>query len=242
LREALVPGLAPQVEANWAAQTRDVRLFEVGTVFAKAGAGERPAETLAAAFVVTGARHPGHWTGGPPPDWDRWDAAWLFERLVALAHPAARVQVGEDGWVAVTDGGTTVGRCGPIAADAPPWAGVLFGGEVTCSPAIAGVRPFRPLPLHPPVVRDLALLLADDRRAAEVVNLVHQRGPRHGLESVEVVDEYRGAGLPAGRRSVAFRLVFRAPDRTLTDPEVDQALQRLVQMLERELDVTLRSA
>jgi phenylalanyl-tRNA synthetase beta chain len=48
--------------------------------------------------------------------------------------------------------------------------------------------------------------------------------------------------VPEGRRSVAVRLVFRATDRTLTDTEVDKAIGRLIQMLERELDVTLRTA
>jgi phenylalanyl-tRNA synthetase beta chain len=62
------------------------------------------------------------------------------------------------------------------------------------------------------------------------------------VERVEVVDEYRGSGLPDGRRSVAMRLVFRATDRTLTDAEVDKAIGRLIQMLERECGVTLRTA
>ena len=242
LRDALIPGLVPQVEANWAAQTRDIRLFEVGTVFSRTGAGERPREQLAAAFVVSGARHPGHWSGPEPTDWDRWDAAWLFERLVALAHPAARVQVAEDGWVAVAADGTAIGQCRAVEADSPPWAGEVWAAELVCSAEPVAPAPYRPLPLHPAVARDLALLLAADRRAGEVADFIRQRGERAGLESVEPVDEFRGAGLPTGKRSVAFRLVFRASDRTLTDAEVDQAVQRLVRMLERELDVTLRTA
>ena len=62
------------------------------------------------------------------------------------------------------------------------------------------------------------------------------------LESVEVESDYRGAGLPAGVRSVAFRLTFRAPDRTLRDVEVDQAEARLLAALAEELQVRRRDA
>ena len=110
--------------------------------------------------------------------------------------------------------------------------------------AVAASEPprFVPRPHNPAVARDLALLLGAGRTVAEVVALLETRGGKLALESVAVVDEFRGPGLPDGRRSVALRLVFRATDRTLTDAEVDKAIGRLVSMLERELDVTLRSA
>ncbi|MCB9505246.1 MAG: hypothetical protein H6692_03790 [Gemmatimonadales bacterium] len=136
----------------------------------------------------------------------------------------------------------SLGQCRAVEADSPPWAGEVWAAELVCSAEPVAPAPYRPLPLHPAVARDLALLLAADRRAGEVADFIRQRGERAGLESVEPVDEFRGAGLPTGKRSVAFRLVFRASDRTLTDAEVDQAVQRLVRMLERELDVTLRTA
>ena len=60
------------------------------------------------------------------------------------------------------------------------------------------------------------------------------------LESVQVIDEYRGAGLPAGARSLTFRLTFRAPDRTLEAAEVDRAEARLLGALDREIGVRRR--
>ncbi len=240
LRSALLPGLVEQVEANWAVHTRDIRLFEVGTVFRGNGA-ERPGEALEAAFVVSGARQPAHWSGGGDATWDRWDARWIFERLVALADPSATVQVEEGRWVARSAAGDALGWCGEVEADSPPWAAPLFGGCMQVATMVAEQSVFRPLPQHPAVSRDLALLLGAARTVAEVTTLIGERGARHALESVTVVDEFRGAGLPEGRRSVALRLVFRAADRTLTDGEVDKAVGRLVSMLERELDVTLRT-
>ncbi len=242
LRDALLPALVEQVEANWAAHNGHVRLFEVGRVFAARGANTRPHEELRVGFVVTGARHPAHWSGHDVPAFDAWDARWLFEQMVALADSTATVQVGEGGWLAAAADGTVVGHCGERDADAPAWATPVYGGEVRVRPSRGAVKPFVALPAHPAVTRDLALLLASDAPVRQVLELLGTRGRRFGMESVDVVDEFRGASLPAGRRSVAVRLVFRAADRTLTDTEVDQAIGRLVGMLERECDVTLRSA
>src|SRR5438445_6994308 len=76
LRSRLVPGLIRRVEYNWSQGQRDIRLFEVGTVF-RAGNGPRPEEALHLAIVFTGARHPAHWTasreGVKLPDMDIWD-------------------------------------------------------------------------------------------------------------------------------------------------------------------------
>lgn len=242
LRDALLPGLIEAVESNWAAQTRDVRLFEVGRAFASLGPAARPHEELRAAFVVSGARQPAHWSEADTPEFDHWDARWQFERLVALADSAATVQVEEDRWVARDREGAVVGWCGEIDADAPAWAAPLYGGEMRVTPGSPKPHRFVPLPGRPAVARDLALLVATHAAVAPVVELLRTRGARNGVEAVEVVDEYRGKGLPDGRRSVAVRLVFRAADRTLTDAEVDKAIGRLIQMLERELDVTLRTA
>jgi phenylalanyl-tRNA synthetase beta chain len=243
LRDAIVPALRRQVEANWAAHTGDVRLFEIGTVFEQRVAGGRPVERLAAAFVVSGARRPAHWSdGGEAAAFDRWDARGVFDRMVALAHPGASVQVEGDRWVAQDAAGLPVGWCGAVSADVPAWADPVFGGEVMVAVGARSVPRYIPLPTYPASVRDLALLVGIEQPVAAINDLLLQRGRRHAVEAVTVVDEYRGAGLPEGRRSVAIRLTFRAPDRTLTDAEVDQAIGRLMTSLERELDVTLRSS
>ncbi|HEY4101311.1 MAG TPA: phenylalanine--tRNA ligase subunit beta [Gemmatimonadales bacterium] len=243
LRDTLLPSLVSQVEGNWAMHTADVRLFELGTVFtidARAGA---PVEALHAAFAITGARRPLHWSDhGTGPVWDEWDARAIFETLVELAQPSAAIQVEADGWVAVLPGGRVVGRANPLVADAPPWAAPLFGGEVEVAPRIRSTARFEPLPVYPAVTRDLALLAGMDQPIEEVLGLLRDRGRRHALESTTVLDEYRGKGLPEGKRSVTVRLVFRAADRTLTDAEVDQAVGRLRTSLERERDVAIRTA
>jgi phenylalanyl-tRNA synthetase beta chain len=242
LRDALLPSLVRQVEANWTMQTADVRLFEVGTVFGAPSGDGVPTEELRAGFVVTGTRAPAHWTdGGPARSWDRWDALGLFQRLLDLAYPAAKIQVEAGEWIARNAAGTIVGRCGSCVADAPPWAAPLFGGGVTLSLEGAAAPTLRPLPVYPPVTRDLALVVKVEQWSVAVTQLLTDRGARHGLEAVSVIDEYRDKALPPGTRSITVRLVFRSAERTLTDPEVEQAIMRLRASLERELDVTIRS-
>jgi phenylalanyl-tRNA synthetase beta chain len=238
LRRRLLPGLVRLVEANWANHVADVRLFEVGTAFAAAPPGERPREERRVAAVLTGRREPPHWTGGEAM-FDLWDLKGRLESAVALAIPDAEVQVEGQAWVVRDRAGRVVGSGGPLASDAPPWAAPLFGFEVLLDPAPRRPAPFTPLPTTPSSERVLALLLPEGVRARQVEELVARAGGGL-LERVVVESDYRGAELPAGTRSVAFRLTFRAVDRTLRDSEVDEAEARILAALAAELGIQRR--
>ena len=241
LRRRLLPGLVRLVEANWSSQVADVRLFEIGTAWSASGAGRRPAEELRMAAVFTGRREPEHWTGTGTARFDLWDLKGRFEAAVALAIPGGVVQVEGSGWLARDAAGRAVGQAGPLDGDAPPWADPLFGFELVLDPSPRMHPRYTPLPTTPAVERVLALLLPDAVRAGSVESSLRQAGGAL-LERVQVESDYRGAELPAGTRSVAFRLTFRAPDRTLRDEEVDAEERRLLAALERELGVRRRDA
>lgn len=233
LRTRLLPGLVRRVEHNWAQRNRDVRLFEVGTAFRRAPAGKPPDEHLTVAAVLTGARHPPHWSdGGKAPDMDIWDLKYHFESAVALAWPGARLAAGEQGtgWQATTTAGEPVGWAGPLEADRPVWAGGLFGFEVRVSDAPRGPSTYRALPVSPALERDIALVVPDAITAESVQGVLRaELGPL--LEAIQVFDHYRGAGIPAGARGLAWHLTFRAPDRTLREKDVDDVLKRALQAL-----------
>ncbi|HUC39407.1 MAG TPA: phenylalanine--tRNA ligase subunit beta [Gemmatimonadales bacterium] len=259
LRSRLLPGLIRRVEYNWSMGNRDVRLFEVGTVFRPSGRpAERPSEALHLAIVLTGARHPAHWTGGAAgaagqdaklPDMDIWDLKRHFELAVGVAAPSADVQpaAGGSGWVARGDGegGAEVGVATPLDADAPKWAGPLFGLEVSIAVKPQPLARYQPLPTQPPVIRDISLVLPGEVTAAAVEAALRRVGEAL-LERLDVLDEYRGAGggLPAGTRGVTWRCTFRDPGgvRTLTDREIDALLSRMLKTLEDEFDVQRRQA
>jgi phenylalanyl-tRNA synthetase beta chain len=134
-----------------------------------------------------------------------------------------------------------VGWAGPLAADAPPWAAPLYGVELDV--ALAPVAPVRvtPLPSTPAATRDLSLVVEDGVAAGRLEAVIRAAGGEL-LEAVRVTAEYRGASLGEGRRSVTFRLVFRAPDRTLRDEDVDAAERRVLEALERDAGVARRGA
>jgi phenylalanyl-tRNA synthetase beta chain len=240
LRAALLPGLVRRVEHNWRLSERDVRLFEVGRTFAP-GAGPLPVEEIRVAGVVTGARRPPHWSEPAPPDVDVFDAKALLEAAVAVACPGAVLTADGERLLASLPQGTRAGWAGALDADRPAWAGRLFGFEVLLRAEGVPALQVRPVPKEPATSRDVALVLPEGLAAAEVESVLRtSAGPL--LESVGVFDEYRGAPLAGGSRSVAWRLVFRAPDRTLREAEVDTALGRALTEVEKRCGVRRREA
>jgi phenylalanyl-tRNA synthetase beta chain len=242
LRRRLLPGLVRQVEGNWANHVADVRLFEIGTVFTAGSAGDRPQEERHVAAVLTGHREPPHWTGSGSDRLDLWDLKGQFEAAIALAVPGGVVQVEGTEWIARDPKGRTVGRAGPVKAEkTPPWAAPLFGYELVLDPAPRPPARFAPLPSTPSSERVLALLLPEGTTVRQVEELLRSVGSEL-LESVLVESDYRGPELPAGKRSVAFRLRFRALDRTLRDNEVDAVEARMLAALASELGIQRRDA
>ena len=241
LRSRLLPELVRRVEHNWAGLVRDVRLFEVGTVFRKTSE-SRPEEHTSVAAVFTGARRPPHWSeGAKVPDMDLWDLKWHFELALGLANRAAALRETPDGagWEAVDASGAAVGWAGPLEGDAPNWAAPLFGYELRLGSDGAAVTQYRPLPTTPPVEHDVALVLPEGVSAAAVESVLRRAaGPL--LARIAVFDEYRGKGIAPGMRSVGWHLVFRAPDRTLREAEVETLVRAAVTAVEGELGVRRR--
>ena len=98
---------------------------------------------------------------------------------------------------------------------------------------------FQPLPKHPATSRDLALVADTSVPAADMVACI-KKGVGKILESVTLFDIYTGDKIGEGKKSLAYNLVFRASDRTLTDEEVDTAVQKILKNL-AAIDVVLRS-
>ncbi|HEX5438583.1 MAG TPA: phenylalanine--tRNA ligase subunit beta [Gemmatimonadaceae bacterium] len=263
LRRDLLETLARRTEYNFARRQRDVRLFEIGAAFAPS-AGAVPHEELRVAAVITGHRRPPHFTEPHPPDFDAWDAKGLAEMMATTADPLAVLQPGggEILWdIVVRD--VVRGGVRRLHLDAPVWAAPVFGVELTLSIVSAGViakagrtayrsgqadvvapsapMRYRPLPAMPPAEIDLALLVPNEVPAARVEQLIRRTGGAL-LDRVVVFDEYRGEGVPEGFRSLAWRLTFRHPERTLRDKEIAGRRQKLLRTLEGELGVRQRTS
>ena len=128
-----------------------------------------------------------------------------------------------------------------LEADAPKWAGPLYGLEVRIAVQPRELPRYQPLPTQPPVVRDLSLVVPGGVTAAQVEAVLHREAGSL-LERLDVLDEYRGPGLPPGTRGVTWRCTFRAADRTLTEKDTGTILERMLKAAEGTLDVRRRQA
>jgi phenylalanyl-tRNA synthetase beta chain len=99
---------------------------------------------------------------------------------------------------------------------------------------------FRPYSTYPAADRDIAFFAPIAVTVAELERAIALAGGDL-LESVELFDEYRGEHVPVGQRSLAFRLVYRASDRTLTDEAVEPVHQKVRESLVEKFSVNLRS-
>jgi phenylalanyl-tRNA synthetase beta chain len=270
LRASLLDTLGNRAEYNLSRMQGNIRLFEVGNAFV--GNGDRlPREELRAAALLMGARRPAHFTEPQPPAFDRWDAKHVAERMASAAFGGRGVSfgagTGETAWEISVEGHGVVGNVSRLALDRPAWAAEAFGVELTLGlvasadvaargehvpsevPGVSGdtsngARPalrFRPLPVTPAAEFDLALLVPDGTNAGEVESALRRSGGEL-LEQVELFDEFRGAGIPDGFRSLAWRLTFRHPERTLREKEIDGRRARLLETLASELGIKPRAS
>lgn len=101
-------------------------------------------------------------------------------------------------------------------------------------------RKYKPLPKYPASTRDIALLCDETMEAGTIEEVIRRAGGKL-LESVYPFDVYRGAQVPSGMKSIAFKLSMRSPDHTLEDAEADKIMKKVLTLLERELSIKLRS-
>jgi phenylalanyl-tRNA synthetase beta chain len=98
---------------------------------------------------------------------------------------------------------------------------------------------YRELPRFPAIVRDVALVVNEGVRHGDVLAAVENSRNKY-LERVELFDIFRGGPVAAGRKSMAYSLTYRAPDRTLTDAEVNEAHEKLKAQLKQMLSCEIR--
>ena len=145
----------------------------------------------------------------------------------------------------VTVNGIDVGFLGqvhPIVAKNYGIDWEVYCAEVNFSALSEMVLPeptYTPLPKYPTVSRDLAVLCDEALTVAEVENVMTAAGGKL-LRGIKLFDIYRGTGVPEGKKSVAFALELRADDRTLTDTDSENVMNKILTALKDKLNVTLR--
>jgi phenylalanyl-tRNA synthetase beta chain len=251
LRSTLLPSLLRLARQNLDRQVDPVRVFEVSRVFLRREAPEPPDEPLWVAGLITAPRQRRLWDP-PEPAPLFYQVKGLAERLLnglgyvaSLPDSAAQPYLHPGSAAAIVVHEQVIGSIGELHPDVAARFEIDVGcalfeldlERLACAPPPA-VR-FREVSRFPQVRRDLALFVDRGQRSGDLLAAIAKTaGP--DLASVELFDRYEGAGVPEGRVSLAFRLVFQRLDRTLTDAEVAAAIDRVVRMLSHRFGGELR--
>ena len=263
LRPSLLPGLLDALRHNLSRQNYDVALFEPGRVFRSRAGDERAvgngpdprglSEERRIALALTGRRHPLFWSGAEREvKLDLYDLKGLLEEFfehfglrgisyarrpetTALFVESAtihlgRFQIGE------------LGQLFPHLARRYDLRDAVLLAELNLDVLLARrntAKSFRPLPAFPAIRRDVAMFVPETTTHEAVLQAVKQAKPAN-LESVELFDVFRGQNVPPGQKSMAYAFTYRSAERTLTDPEVNAAHEKVVAQFKQSLQATVR--
>ena len=98
-----------------------------------------------------------------------------------------------------------------------------------------------PLTAYPPVIEDLAMIVSEETSSAEIEKVIYTSGG-FLLKRVDLFDIFRGEQIGEGKKSMAYRLTYQAPNRTLMDKDVGKLRVRIIKQLEKELGAKVRKA
>lgn len=238
LRTSLLPSLIDAVAINRDRGRDEVRVYEIATAFlAKVGdKATQPDEPLRLAAVATAGATAESGELAFRRLKSVLDACVASLSAPALSYDRAAAQLFHPGrCAAVVLDGRQLGYLGELHPSVTQGiASRVVAFEVDVEPVLAAARVPRahPLPKFPAVQRDLAVVVEDTVSAGVILQGIEELGGEL-LEHARAFDEYRGAQVAEGSKSIAFTLTFRSPERTLTDAEVDRVMAEIRLGLEK---------
>jgi phenylalanyl-tRNA synthetase beta chain len=253
MRTSLLPGLLKNLTDNYRLARRDIRLFELGTLFFARADERLPNEEDWLAGVITGKRRPLHFSTADDPV-DFFDLKGIVETIGAdirhifkfsatdgiepYHHPgrAAGIFLHE-----VHIG--SLGQLHPDIADGLDVNQEVYLFELRCAPLadLQGKRPvFSQLSRYPSVTRDLAIVVDAGLAAQDILESIATVNPL--VTETVLFDVYSGDQLPAGSKSLAFRITFQDRNKTLTDKKVHAIIERISTVIKQDFGGTMRAS
>lgn len=243
MRQSIIPGLLHSLAYNQNHGVKNVQLYETGRVFFAAEGKKKPKEKERVAAVLAGAMGDPAWNNTPAA-FDFFDGKGIIESLLhELATPKVRFKALsaeeaphlQPGRAAqVLSGGTVLGWVGeihPLAADAFEATAPVVAFELDLDALVKTSQPARDyvdVPLFPAVTMDIALVVDEDVTNEKLMQIMRSAGGKL-LSSIQLFDVYRDEErLGAGKKSMAYALEYRSPDKTLTAEEVNKQHERLI--------------
>lgn len=252
LRTELLSGLIDAFQYNLEQGNGALNGFEIGRIFAQQG------DILWEGDAIGGiiSHSPASWCRGgreQPLSW--FEAKGILESVFRQLNLSVDYQ--PDGSLSSLHPGRTAslwlngqqlgvfGQLHPQLSQQRELPDQVYAFQFDLGVLLAGVsqtqaRQFHRYSTFPAADRDLAFFVVDTVSVQELEKVIRKAGGEL-LESVELFDEYRGEHVPTGERSLAFRLIYRVPDRTLTDADIEPVQQKVREVLVKEFNVSLRS-
>lgn len=254
VRTTLLSSIFDNLSRNLARKNDNVAIFEVGTVFYPKAlpVTELPNEVVKIAGAITGRRHAHIWN--QPNDMvDFYDVKGIIEELFADLH-VTRYTVEAGTHYAMHPGKTalfkkgrdvlaTIGEVHPAVLANYGISKPVYIFELdakTVMKYMAKDFKYKSLPKYPAMTRDLAMLVATDINSADIEKAMTKAAGQN-LVQITLFDVYTGKQVEAGKKSLAFSLTFQSNDKTLTDAEVNTAIEKIVAKLQKDFDADLRA-
>lgn len=254
MRPSLLSGILRSVEHNISRKNTDLALFEIGKVFCgdtKLGTEEK----LECCIALTGRKHPERFSSEKKELYDFYDLkglleTWLEYRKISGCEfrklkENAPGNFTEGASAELVAGGERIAVLGEVSERLTKGMRMqypLFIAVVQIERLIALPTPkiqYSPISQFPPVSRDVAMIVPEELAHSRITEFIADLKIPN-LEKVEIFDEFRDEQMGAGKKSLAYSLTFRSPDRTLTDSEVNASHEKVREKLKNELQAELR--
>jgi phenylalanyl-tRNA synthetase beta chain len=261
MRTTLLAGLLRNLGYNLARGVRDLKLYELGRVYLPEADARHPSGELAwpaheprrLGLALTGSRRAKSWSGGGD-DADFYDLKGAVEDVLeAMGIAEGRFQPGAHPALHPASSSALLVRGQPIGNLGQVHPHVAAHFEVPQETFVAeldweallehslALKRLRGVPKFPAVARDLAFVVEASVPAERLLEEIRGADSAKLLEHVTLFDVYRGPPVPEGRKSVAFGLSLRAPDRTLTDAEADALCASIRDRLKARVGAEIRA-
>ncbi|MFB6285957.1 MAG: phenylalanine--tRNA ligase subunit beta [Candidatus Bipolaricaulia bacterium] len=250
MRRTLVDGLLATIADNQRHHDR-IALFEAGRVYLPVAGADLPEEPRRLGIALAGRRHPDAWVTDDDPV-DFYDLKGIIETLLARLNvpdaqfrpsDAAAFHPGRTAELIVEETAIgTLGEVHPRVADAFEIDGRAYVAELDLDRLLAHAvarETYDPIPRFPGIRQDLAIVVDAEAPSDRIEGLIRAHGGEL-LADVRLFDVYTGESIPEGKRSLAYSLLYRAEDRTLTDAEAQSIHERIQAALASELDAQVR--